>query len=86
MFTIARTDLLRVYVYVPQTYAGRIKPGLAVEVRQAELPGQVFRGSVARTAGAIDPATRTLQVRVELPNGALRLKPAMFASIRAARA
>jgi len=61
-------DPLRVYVYVPQTYANRIRAGMAVEVRQLELVGQLFKGIVARTAGAIDPATRSMQVEVDLPN------------------
>ncbi len=68
LFTLAQVDPLRVYVYVPQTYAQRIKVGDQVNVTQAELPGQVFHGTIVRTAGAIDAATRTLQVEVNLPN------------------
>lgn len=68
LFTLAQVDPLRVYVYVPQTYAQRIKAGDPVSVTQNEMPGQVFKGTVARTAGAIDAATRTLQIEVNLPN------------------
>ncbi len=68
LFTIAQVDPLRVYVYVPQSYAQRIKVGDKVKVTQTELAGQVFDGAVARTAGAIDAATRTLQMEVDLPN------------------
>jgi RND family efflux transporter MFP subunit len=68
LFTMAQVDPLRVYVYVPQTYSQRIKVGDQVSVTQNELPGQVFKGTVARTAGAIDAATRTLQIEVNLPN------------------
>ena len=68
LFTLAQVDPLRVYVYVPQTYAQRIKIGDQVSVTQNELPGQVFKGTVARTAGAIDAATRTLQIEINLPN------------------
>ena len=68
LFTLAQVDPLRVYVYVPQTYAQRIKVGDQVGVSQNELPGQVFKGTVARTAGAIDAATRTLQIEINLPN------------------
>jgi RND family efflux transporter MFP subunit len=81
MFTIARTDPLRVYVYVPQTYANRIRTGMAVEVRQLELVGQLFKGIVARTAGAIDPATRTMQVEVDLPNPDGRLLPGAYVQV-----
>lgn len=68
LFRLAQVDTLRVYVYVPQAYAQRIKVGDKVEVTQAELPGQKFSGSVARTAGAIDAATRTMQIEINLPN------------------
>jgi len=81
MFTIARTDPLRVYVYVPQTYANRIRAGMAVEVRQLELVGQLFKGIVARTAGAIDPATRSMQVEVDLPNPDGRLLPGAYVQV-----
>jgi len=68
LFTMAQVDPLRVYVYVPQTYSQRIKVGDQVSVTQSELPGQEFKGTVARTAGAIDASTRTLQIEVNLPN------------------
>jgi RND family efflux transporter MFP subunit len=68
LFTLAQVDPLRVYVYVPQAYAQRIKVGDPVGVTQTELAGQIFHGSVVRTAGAIDAATRTLQIEVSLPN------------------
>lgn len=68
LFTMAQTDPLRVYVYVPQSFSQRIKVGEKVTVTQTELAGQTFNGAVVRTAGAIDAATRTLQMEVDLPN------------------
>lgn len=68
LFRLSQVDTLRVYVYVPQAYAQRIKVGDKVGITQAELPGKVFEGAVARTAGAIDAATRTLQLEINLPN------------------
>jgi RND family efflux transporter MFP subunit len=68
LFMLSQIDQLRIYIYVPQTYAQTIKVGQSVAVTQAELPDQVFHGKVARTAGAIDLATRTLQIEVNLPN------------------
>jgi RND family efflux transporter MFP subunit len=68
LFTLAQIDPLRVYVYVPQNYAQRIKVGDSVNVIQPELVNQVFKGTIVRTAGAIDAATRTLQVEINLPN------------------
>ncbi len=68
LFTLAQVDPLRVYVYVPQAYAQRIRVGDPVAITQGELAGQIFHGTVARTAGAIDAATRTMQMEINLPN------------------
>jgi len=68
LFTLAQVDPLRVYVYVPQAFSQRIKVGDPVSITQNELSGQVFHGNVVRTAGAIDVATRTLQLEINLPN------------------
>jgi len=81
LFVLAQTDPLRVYVFVPQSYSQEIKPGDAVTVTQSELPGQRFRGTVARTAGAIDVATRTMQVEVSLPNPDGRLLPGAYVQV-----
>lgn len=81
LFVMTQTDPLRVFVNVPQSAAQRVKPGQAVTVTQAELPGQRFEGRIARTAGAIDPATRTLQVEVALPNPEGLLLPGAYVQV-----
>jgi RND family efflux transporter MFP subunit len=81
MFVLAQTDPLRVYVNVPQTYAQRVKPGQEVNVTQSELLGQVFKGKVARTAAAIDTATRTMQIEVTLPNREGLLMPGAYVQV-----
>jgi len=81
LFTLAQTDPLRVYVYVPQTYSSLVHVGEAVSVSQSEMHGAVYRGTISRTAGAIDTATRTLQVEINLPNKDGRLLPGAYAQI-----
>jgi RND family efflux transporter MFP subunit len=68
LFAVAQVDPLRLYVYVPQMYARQIKIGDAVTVTLAERVGQQFRGTIARSARAIDAATRTMQVEIQVPN------------------
>ncbi len=68
LFRIAQTDPLRVYVYVPQSNAPSIHEGLAAKFVAPEYPGREFSGTVTRTAGAIDPASRTMQIEVQVPN------------------
>jgi RND family efflux transporter MFP subunit len=68
LFAVAQVDPLRLYVFVPQVYAHQVKIGDAVTVTLAERAGEQYRGSVARTARAIDTATRTMQVEIRVPN------------------
>ena len=81
LFMLSQTDPLRVFVSVPQAYAHLVKVGQAVVVTQGELRGQRFAGQVARTAGAIDSATRTLQVEVALPNPQDKLLPGAYVQV-----
>jgi RND family efflux transporter MFP subunit len=68
LFTIAQIDPLRLYVFVPQVYARQIKIGDEVTVSMAEHQGGEYKGTVARTARAIDTVTRTMQVEIRVPN------------------
>jgi RND family efflux transporter MFP subunit len=68
LFSIARTDLLRVQVYVPQENFFGVKDGTAATVTIPQLPSRVFHGVVARNAGALDTDTRTLLVEVDVDN------------------
>jgi membrane fusion protein, multidrug efflux system len=81
LFDIARVDPLRVYTSVPQAYAPFIRVGAKTFVTLQELPGQRFLAIVARTAEAIDPATRTLLTEVDVPNKDGRLLPGSFGEV-----
>jgi RND family efflux transporter MFP subunit len=73
LFSLAQVDPLRLYIYVPQVYANQIKIGDTVKVSLAGRAGQDYQGGIARTARAIDPTTRTLQVEIRVPNPAGQL-------------
>jgi membrane fusion protein, multidrug efflux system len=81
MFDVARVDPLRVYVSVPQAYSPSIKVGIKANVTLQEYPGQKFLGTVVRTADAIDPATRTLNTEVDVPNKNGKLLPGSFGQV-----
>jgi membrane fusion protein, multidrug efflux system len=81
LFDIARVDPLRVYVSVPQAYAPNMKVGMKAGITLQEYPGQKFMGTVARTADAIDPATRTLNTEVDVPNKDGKLLPGSFGQV-----
>ncbi|EOA06696.1 MULTISPECIES: efflux RND transporter periplasmic adaptor subunit [Herbaspirillum] len=81
LFVLSQTDPLRVYVNVPQSYANLVKPGQQVTVTQSELRGRKFEGKVARTAGSIDTATRSMQIEVTLANADNALLPGAFVQV-----
>lgn len=81
LFVLTGRDHLRLYVQVPQTYAGDIKAGMQVKVTQAELPGQLIAGEVVRTSGSINPQTRTMQVEIALKNVRDTLMPGAYVQV-----
>ena len=68
LFRLAQAQTLRVYVRVPQGVSHEVSPGLTADLTVAEIPGRTFEAKVVRTAGAIDVASRTLLVQLELDN------------------
>jgi RND family efflux transporter MFP subunit len=81
LFDIARVDPLRVFVSVPQAYAPAMKVGTKADITLQEFPQQKFAGTIARTADAIDPATRTLNTEVDVPNKDGKLLPGSFGQV-----
>jgi RND family efflux transporter MFP subunit len=81
LFRIAQTGTLRTYLNVPQEQASSVRPGQTARLSVSNLPGRQFVGTVARTANALDPASRTLLVEVHVPNGDGALLPGMYARV-----
>lgn len=81
-FTLVQTDTLRVMLQVPQRVAARVTRGLNTKVLVQELGDSAVTGTVVRTAGAIDPVSRTLLTEVHVPNRSGRLLPGMFATVQ----
>ncbi len=79
--SLATLKPLRVYAEVPQSDAPFIHNGDAAVVTVAEYPQHDFRGSVTRHPDALNPASRTMLVEVDLPNDDLLLYPGMYARI-----
>lgn len=84
LFHIAQTDRLRVYVDVPQDDASLVNPGTSVWLTTQQYPGRRFPASVARSANAIDPVSRTLHVEVDVDNHDGALMPGAYAQVHLA--
>jgi RND family efflux transporter MFP subunit len=81
LFRVADTSKLRVYVQVPQAYAATTAAGIKAELRFAEHPGQGYGAEIIRTANALDPASRTLQVELQVDNNTGALFPGSYAEV-----
>lgn len=78
LFQLAEIGTLRVYVPVPEVYTPFVRNGGTATLTADEYPGQVFTGNIARNASAIDSATRTLNVEVDVPNPGGKLLPGAY--------
>jgi membrane fusion protein, heavy metal efflux system len=67
---------------IPFVHSIHASGGTHADVRVNAYPGEIFKGTITYVGDILDPATRTMQLRLELPNPDGRLKPEMFATIR----
>lgn len=68
-------------VAVPEAQAATVQPGQLAEARFPALPDQVVKGRVAAILPEANRDTRTLRLRIELPNAGQRLRAGMFAQV-----
>jgi RND family efflux transporter MFP subunit len=81
LFKVAEVDTVRVFVNVPQLYAGGITLGMDAPTTVREMPGRAFAGKVARTAHELDVGTRTLLTEVDIPNPDDSLLAGMYGQV-----
>jgi RND family efflux transporter MFP subunit len=78
LFHLVSISTLRVYIPVPEVYANAVRTGEKVALTLDEYPGQKFAGTLVRNSDAIDPASRTLNVEVDVANPEGRLRPGSY--------
>ncbi|HEV8261863.1 MAG TPA: efflux RND transporter periplasmic adaptor subunit [Burkholderiales bacterium] len=86
LFRINGLTTVWVNAEVPETLAAQVRPGNPVETRAPAVPGTTFKGRINAILPEVNPATRTLKVRVELANPGNQLVPGMFATVNLAPA
>ncbi len=82
LFQVVDVQTVEVSVNVPEKRLGRLREGLPAEIGVLSYPGRLFRGAVSRLNPALDPVSRTLEVRIRVDNPGQALKPGMFAEVR----
>jgi multidrug efflux pump subunit AcrA (membrane-fusion protein) len=81
LYTIADLSTVWVYANVFQDAVGRLKPGDSAQVTLDAYPGRVFNGHVDQILPQVDPATRTVRVRLIFANPGVMLKPGMYVNV-----
>jgi RND family efflux transporter MFP subunit len=81
LFHISQPGKLRVYVNVPEEYSRGVKAGMTADLSLAEFPGRKFPGKLVRTADAINVATRTLLIEIDVDNPAGTLLTGSYAEV-----
>jgi len=81
MFTVVQSDVIRVWIYVPQDSAFGVKPGVDAVIRVPAMPNLTFHGKVTRIANALQPGTRTLLTEVDIPNPDGALTPGVYCTV-----
>jgi RND family efflux transporter MFP subunit len=81
LFHLQALQTLRVYANLPQMYSANVKPGAKIDLTFAEHAGKIYQGTLVRTADAIDPASRTLLVEIDVDNHAGELLPGSLAQV-----
>jgi RND family efflux transporter MFP subunit len=81
LFEMEQTDVLRVYVKVPQAYSHLAVTGEKATIQLASSPNQKAEGTLVRTAEAIDPTSQTILTEVDIPNGDGKLFPGGYAQV-----
>ena len=84
VFEVAKTDVVKLVIGVPDTTVRSIKLGQPVDVTFDAFAGRAFQARISRIASAADPKTRNFEVEVAIPNRTHLLKVGMIGSLQLA--
>lgn len=79
--TLDDISVIKLDFSVPEAFLSALLPGQAVDARSVAWPDDVFRGAVRTLDSRVDPVTRSVAVRAELPNPERKLRPGMLLTV-----
>jgi HlyD family secretion protein len=79
--SVVDIGVVRLVANIVEKDLRRITAGMKATVEVDAYPGEPFEGRIAHIAPVLDPATRTAEIEVEIPNSQFRLKPGMYAKV-----
>jgi multidrug efflux pump subunit AcrA (membrane-fusion protein) len=75
-------DALEIRLHVAERFISKMALNLPCEISLDAWPGEIFRGTIREIAPTVDPASRTMEIRVNVDNPGSKLKAGMFAKVR----
>ena len=81
LFHLQAIKTLRVYTNLPQIYSQSVKRGMKLDLNFPEHAGKTYKGTLVRTADALDPTSRTLLVEIDIDNSGGELMPGSLAQV-----
>jgi RND family efflux transporter MFP subunit len=81
LFTVSDVRRVRVYVRVPQGYSAQVRDGMHAKLTVPEYAGRTFDAVLTRSAGAVDPASGSVLVELQVDNADRALKPGAYAQL-----
>ena len=79
---IQQTNPIRLTIPMPESDASSIQKGMEVTITFPELAGESFTSKINRTAGALDPTSKTMQVEIDIPNADGKILSGMYAKVQ----
>ncbi len=81
LFTVGQIADVWVLANVNESDIPKVQLGMAADVKTISFPDQIFKGKVDKIYNVLDPETKTMKIRIQLQNSALKLKPEMHATV-----
>jgi cobalt-zinc-cadmium efflux system membrane fusion protein len=82
LFTIAQTNEVFINANVYETDISKVSVGMPVEINLISYPDTKWSGKIDRILSVLDPVTKTMRVRIRIPNADYKLKPEMAATVK----
>jgi len=73
---------LEIQLHIAERFISRMAMNLPCEITTDAWPGDTFQGSISEVSPTVDPASRTMEIRINVNNTGSKLKPGMFAKVR----
>lgn len=81
LFTVGQIADVWILANVNESDIPRVRLGMAADIKTISFHDQVFKGKVDKIYNVLDPETKTMKIRIQLPNVGLMLKPEMHATV-----